>query len=251
MDTTYVKRLDAQRRKITEAIRELQFPTLHEGISHTQVTPFASYSPWLDDEVFMALYEKIKGNTLVDIYRCYELWSLVKQVGSLEGDIVEVGVWRGGTGAILAKAAASFAGCSVCLCDTFAGVVKASEEDTRYKGGEHADTSQQLVDDLLKSLELTNYTLYRGIFPDDFEEEFRNRKLRFCHIDVDVFSSAKGVFEFTWNNLVPGGMVVFDDYGFWGCEGVTKYFNELSVEGACKLHNLNGHGIIIKLADKK
>ena len=41
---------------------------------------------------------------------------------------------------------------------------------------------------------------------------------------------------------------MFDDYGFSGCEGVTKYVNELreSNRDLFFIHNLNGHAILIK-----
>ena len=52
--------------------------------------------------------------------------------------MLEVGVGRGGTGALLAKRAQ---GKTTYLCDTFTGVVKASSIDPTYRDGEHADTS--------------------------------------------------------------------------------------------------------------
>ena len=45
-----------------------------------------------------------------------------------------------------------------------------------------------------------------------------------------------------------GGMIVFDDYGFSGCEGVTKLVDEeRNKNDRIVIHNLNGHGIIIKI----
>src|SRR5256885_2113779 len=73
-------------------------------IKHQAVLPFATYSPWLSDAEFNQVYQKARTHTLVDIYRCYELWSLAKQTEDVEGDLLEVGVWRGGTGAIIAEA---------------------------------------------------------------------------------------------------------------------------------------------------
>ena len=41
--------------------------------------------------------------------------------------------------------------------------------------------------------------------------------------------------------------MVFDDYGFSGCEGVTKFVNELRVNSQLFfIHNLNGHAIFVK-----
>ena len=46
------------------------------------------------------------------------------------------------------------------LCDTFEGVVKTSDADASYSGGEHADTSQPLVQDLVGGrIDISNSTL--------------------------------------------------------------------------------------------
>ena len=102
------------------------------SVLHSRIIPTATYSPWLSDRQFLAVYEGVKEHTLVDVYRCYELWMLAKSVAQIPGSILEVGVWRGGTGALLAAASPWKA---VYLADTFHGVVKASTEDTRYHGG--------------------------------------------------------------------------------------------------------------------
>ena len=136
-------------------------------------------------------------------------------------------------------------GTTVYLADTFEGVVKATEEDIVYRGGEHSDTSEKIVQDLLQETNASNAIILKGIFPDD-HPDLQLDKVKLCHIDVDTYLSAKDVFDFVWPKIPVGGIVVFDDYGFWTCEGVTRYFNSLDVPGARKIHNLNGHGLIIK-----
>ena len=65
-------------------------------IRHAEVFPNATYSPWLADNEFQTSYERIRGNTLVDRYRCYELWQLIAETAKLKaGGVIEVGVWRG------------------------------------------------------------------------------------------------------------------------------------------------------------
>jgi hypothetical protein len=108
------------------------------GLTYAQVSPVATYSPWLSDADFLAAMKYVRPNTLVDDLRCWELWQLVPQILHLPGALLEVGVWRGGTGAILAKRAAG-SGKPVYLCDTFEGVVKVTAQDSSYHGGEHAD----------------------------------------------------------------------------------------------------------------
>src|SRR3989338_3907028 len=112
------------------------------GFNYHPLIPYGFYAPWVTDVDFLRVHEKIKTNTLVDIYKCYELWKLVEETEKVEGCLVEVGVWRGGSGAVIAsKVAALGSHAAVYLCDTFTGVVKAGSKDSAYEGGEHADTS--------------------------------------------------------------------------------------------------------------
>lgn len=208
--------------------------------------PAATYSPWLADAAFTAAYQRIKKFTMVDIYRCYELWELAGQSVRADGAIVEVGVWRGGTGCLLALAAPEK---TVYLADTFAGVVNASAHDTRYAGGEHADTSENLVQGLLDSAGVKNARLLKGKFPDETAAMVEER-VALLHVDVDVYESARATVEWARPRLLPGATIVFDDYGFYGCEGVTRLVNELRTQlhEFSFFYNLNGHAVLVKTA---
>jgi O-methyltransferase len=229
-------------------LKLVRLPTRTAGYDY--VYPEANYSPWNSDPEFLSAYESIRLNTLVDIYRCWELWALVGQTEKLGGGILEVGVWRGGTGALMAKRnqLLNAAKDSVYLCDTFAGVVKAGTHDTIYKGGEHSDTAQHIVEDLVRALNLSNVRILKGVFPEETAHLIEpHARFRLCHIDVDVYSSARDVMTWVWDRMVPGGIVVYDDYGFSACAGITRYVNEQVKEtDRMVLHNLNGHAIVIK-----
>jgi O-methyltransferase len=235
-------------------LRLIRAPLAGKSEYESIYSDLSTYSPWNSDLEFQAVYKKIQGKTLVDLYRCYELWTLAGQTQKLGGAILEVGVWRGGTGALMAKKDQLTGGMnSVYLCDTFEGVVKAGSADGHYRGGEHADTSEHLVEDLLRTLELPKVRLLKGIFPEQtarmIDPEVR---FRLCHIDVDVYQSAKDVMAWIWDRMVPGGMIVYDDYGFHGCQGIARHVNEQASEGdRLTLHNLNGHAIVIKIPTRQ
>jgi O-methyltransferase len=216
--------------------------------AHEMAHPISTYAPWQEDEEFAAAYRKVRKNTLVDIWRCHELWSLVGELRDVPGAIVEVGVWRGGSGALMAtRAAAVGIEDTIYLCDTWEGVVKTGDVDTYYRDGKHDDTSREIVAALVKRLGLTNVELLQGVFPDETGDRVTDEALRLCHVDVDVYQSAKDVFDWAWPRLSPGGIAVFDDYGFPACPGVTKFVNEQRGRGdRLVLHNLNGHGIVVK-----
>jgi len=240
----FLEILRSERRDVIERLRKTRFSTLKTGYSHQQVIPYASYSPWLDDSKFMALFETVRDHTLVDIYRSYELYSLAKQVQLLQGDLIEIGVWRGGTAALIASA---LPGRTIHLFDTFAGVPKADKNfDTLYSGGEHADTDEICVKHLFDTLSLP-CRINPGVFPEDTLQHLPER-VSLAHIDVDTYISAKDSFAAIWPRILPTGMVIFDDYGFFGCEGVTQLVNEISssADNALFVHNINGHALLIK-----
>lgn len=215
------------------------------------ITPYANYAPWLQDAEFQDTYSRIKDHTLVDIYRCYELWQLTQEVHAINdtASFLEVGVWKGGTAGIVGRKLALLnSNIPFYLADTFSGVVKASEKDEFYKGGEHADTTIEIVEKLMSETG-SNYKILTGIFPNDTAAKISaDEKFGFCHIDVDVYQSAKDIVDWIWDRLITGGMIVFDDYGFHTCTGVTRYVNEQrNKSDRAVIYNLNGHAIIIKV----
>jgi O-methyltransferase len=237
------------RRKLRKLSRGRRRNTpLDRNGSYNRVTPYATYSPWNGDAAFRDVLRRTRGHSLVDLYRCYELWRLVEQVAPLQGSLIEVGVWRGGSGALIARRAADCGiDAPVYLCDTFRGVVKAGPADPLYKGGEHADTSRAMVEALLRSMELDRVSVLEGVFPDETGHRIEGERFRFCHIDVDTYLSARDVLAWVWPRLVVGGVVVYDDYGFAGCEGIVRHVEEqLQANDRVVIHNLNGHAVVVK-----
>jgi O-methyltransferase len=216
--------------------------------SHEMAYPVSTYAPWQTDPEFQRTYEAVRRNTLVDIWRCHELWGLVAELRDVPGAILEVGVWRGGTGCLMAtRAAACGIDDPVYLCDTWEGVVKTGAIDAYYRDGKHDDASRETVLRLAADLGLKNVECRQGIFPDDTGTGIEDCTFRLCHIDVDVYRSALDVLDWVWPRLSPKGVVVFDDYGCPATPGVTQLVNEQRLrDDRIVIHNLNGHGLIIK-----
>jgi hypothetical protein len=111
---------------------------------HKVTIPECTYAPWLVDTDFRRVYDAVSAHTLVPVYKLYSLWSCAKQTAHLEGDMLEVGVWRGGSGALLALAA------------------KADDGDKRTTYGTVAGISATIDLFLLDQLGYGNLTLYDG-----------------------------------------------------------------------------------------
>jgi O-methyltransferase len=216
--------------------------------AHEMAYPISTYAPWESDQDFRHVYQQVRKNTLVDVWRLYELWAVVGELADVPGAILEVGVWRGGSGALMAaRAAALGIEDQVYLCDTWEGVVKTGALDTYYRDGKHDDTSLGIVERLLADMRLDRVECLQGIFPDDTGDKVADQIFRLCHIDVDVYQSAKDVLDWVWPRLSPQGMVVFDDYGFPACPGITQFVDEQRMQAdRLVLHNINGHGLLVK-----
>ena len=174
--------------------------------------------------------------------RCYHLWRLAHQALKVPGAFLEVGTWRGGTAALLAFAAEDR---TVYAADTFAGVVKALGWE-HYEDGAHADTTIAEVQGLFRRLEIEAVIL-EGIFPDDTSCAVLG-PLALVHIDVDVYQSAMSTFNAIWPMVSPGGLVVFDDYGFISaCGGIYRFVEEIADQAdLCVVGNLNGQAVVVK-----
>ena len=243
---------DRVRRLVLRRLRDTWIEPLDTAFPHSTLVSRATYSPWYGDSAFMSAFTTLQPLTLVDIYRCHEIWDLLLQTVYVPGDAIEIGVWKGGTGGLIAARLVQLGSAkSVVLCDTFAGVVKASDKDTLYQGGEHADTSPESVLTLMQKLDvLDRVEILQGIFPEDTAHQVEHRRFSFCHIDVDTYQSAKDVFDWISPRLNQHGVVLFDDYGTWGCEGVSCLVEELaSRPDYFLLRNLNGHAVLIKLTE--
>jgi O-methyltransferase len=251
VETGYAHELHLFRRSIVDCVTRIRLTELKPGFPHEPIVPKATFAPWRSDSAFLNLYSNVKDDTLVDIYRLYGLYQLAGSCDATEGDFLEVGVWRGGTAAVIGMQAQKFVGSKLWLADTFVGVANASERDSIYKGGEHADTTKADVERVLKRCGIGPYEILEGVFPEETGSTLaaQHVKLRFVHIDVDTYTSARNTFEWAWPRTVPGGFIVFDDYGFWGCEGVAQFVESLKALKITVIYNLNGHAIVPKFRD--
>jgi O-methyltransferase len=232
-----------QRMTNTTPNRERSYPA-----GYGVIEPVSNYRPWDVSTPFQSAYAAAAENTMVDQYRLWVLWTLVSQVRGERGALLEVGSWRGGSGAVMAAAVAgsSHPARRVVIADTFEGVVKAGPNDSYYRGGEHANASPQDVRSVFASLSLSAPEILVGIFPEETAEALTGEEFALVHIDVDVYAGARDVFAWAWPRMVPGGVVVFDDYGFYGCEGVTAFVEELIAgDLVTVIPNLTGQAVVV------
>jgi len=180
-------------------------------IKVSQALPF-----WDSQNEFNALYEQIREYTVVSKNRLFMLCQLLRYANRLDGDIAEVGVYKGGTAKLIAKTAKNK---NIYLFDTFSGIPQITTEIDFHKTKDFADTSLHSVKTLLR--DCPNVTFYQGIFPDT-ASAIENKQFSFVYIDVDLYRSVKDCLEFFYPRIARGGVMVIDDYDSWAWPGVKK-----------------------------
>lgn len=145
------------------------------------------------------------------------LRELVERVLPINGVMVEVGVYKGGTAATIASAAPAK---HLFAFDTFSGIPFHDDTIDGHRAGDFSDTSIDEVRDNLKHI--PNVSLHQGIFPDATGDVLKDLKVAFVHLDVDVYESNKRCLEFLYPKLLPGAIVVFDDWEWKQCHGIKK-----------------------------
>ena len=181
------------------------------------------FQPWYVDKAFNDIFSLASPNTIVTIDRCHVLWILSKHTSQLEGDFIECGVYKGGTARLLAENLRQLGSNKhLHLFDTFAGMPPTGSEDF-HSAGDFADTSLEQVRRYIGYPEFVHF--YPGKIPDTFLSS-RPVKFAFAHIDVDIYQAVLDCCKYIYPRLSPGGVMVFDDYGFASCPGARKAIDE-------------------------
>lgn len=177
------------------------------------------YSPWFSKE-FQKYYSIAAPRTVVSPDRCYVLYILLKQALNIDADVVECGVYKGGTAAMIARIMAESAGSKkLYLFDTFSGMPETDKENDLPMEGDFADTSAEDVERFVNEPEIV--VIKKGLIPETFVG-LESRRFAFAHIDVVIYKSVIDSLKFIWPRLLSGGFIVLDDYGFASCAGARQ-----------------------------
>lgn len=207
-----------------------------------------------------AIAEQVKPFTMTGPLRVNALCKAVEYVTNRElpGAIVECGVWRGGS--MMAAALTLIRGSDslrdLYLFDTFEGMPAPTADDVDIFGRTAAEileedpARQSLVaavaglEEVQKNMAATGYPsnlvhFVPGLVENTIPAQAPDR-IALLRLDTDWYSSTRHELEHLVPRLVPGGVLIIDDYGYWG--GCRQAVDEFFAQRPVLLSRVDGTG---------
>lgn len=202
------------------------------------------------DTDFMEFYGRCSPHTMTTMERLYGLYQAVEYIVAkdIPGDFVECGVWRGGSMMMAAFALTHFGDCrerNLYLYDTYAGMSAPSKHDfkfgeaparekweaSRTGKGKGSTWNLATLDEVRLNMQTTRYPMERLRFVEgDVTKTIPGtlpERIAMLRLDTDFYDSTRHELEHLYARLVPGGMLIIDDYGTWAGskKAVDEYFD--------------------------
>ena len=107
--------------------------------------------------------------------------------------------------------------------------------------------SDSLFDEVSNSFKGSpNVEVVKGILPNSLKENYPE-KISFAHIDLNNVDAEMGVLKFIFDKISPGGIVIFDDYGWFNYEEQKNQEKKYIEEKGLRILELpTGQGLFIK-----
>lgn len=202
---------------------------------------------------------RAKPFTMTSVARMVSLINAVEYVSlhKIPGDIVECGVWRGGSmmTAALTLLRLGDTERELFLYDTFEGMSKPTDADSSLDGAsasELLETTEKgtgvwcyaSIEDVRENILSLGYPsdkihLVKGKVEDTIPSRLP-RSISLLRLDTDWYESTKHELEHLYPLLVRGGVLIIDDYGHW--QGARKAVDEYFAGKPMYLHRADYTG---------
>lgn len=200
-----------------------------------------------------SIYGKVAANTMTSPERIYSLIEAVKYIGKnkIEGDIVECGVWKGGSMMAVAETLKQLNDFSrsLYLYDTFEGMPPPTEHDKTFAGekaGNLLEKDSNKEKNLVwaySSLQTVREGMQSTGYPDTRIKYIKGKveetipgsipeRIALLRLDTDWYESTYHELVHLFPLLVSGGVLILDDYGHWqgARKAVDEYFERNSTQ---------------------
>jgi len=190
------------------------------------------YSPFQDDREFTRLYDAMAAEWFSDVvvdarWRMWLLTRYARYARTLPGNFAEFGVYRGGCSRMVLGTARLESARRLFLFDTYTGIPDdrlTADESREGLGGRLGDTSAEYVSRLLSDWDPIPVICAGDVFETIPRTD--TGPLAFVHLDLNAAAPTRHVLEHVHDRLVPGGVVVLDDYGWRGYEDQRRTVEE-------------------------
>lgn len=194
------------------------------------------------------IFLKVREYTMTSAERVYALTRAIRYIcaAGIQGDIVECGVWRGGSMSAVARTLLQIQSVNrdLYLFDTFEGMSKPTPKDVDYEGRDAEDLLRTApsfkCDDA--PLELVQRVIAETGYPrekthfvqgkvEDTIPEFSPKSIALLRLDTDWYTSTKHELVHLFPRLSRGGVMIVDDYGHWrgSRQACDEYFAEMKI----------------------
>jgi Macrocin-O-methyltransferase (TylF) len=214
---------------------------------------------FMADPQFLAAYQRGVRACGTD-YKWYwrvhiGLWAAAT-AARLQGDFVECGVNRGFlSSAIMHRLDWDQTGRTFYLLDTFQGIDLNYLNDTERRAGVEARNRDDLskgfyidspADVIANFSEWQNKKIVVGSIPDTLSQ-IESEKVAFVHLDLNCTEPEVAALEFLWDRLETGGVVLLDDYAYYGYQPQKTGMDRWAAKRRVPIASLpSGQGLIIK-----
>jgi O-methyltransferase len=202
------------------------------------------------DDADADLYNRVASRTMTPPARIYALARAVEYVAEngVPGALVECGVWRGGSmmAVALTLLRVGVTDRDLFLFDTFSGMPPAGEQDVNVAGTQAAEAlpgaepdsrlrAAAELDDVRTAMLELGYPEGRIHFVAGPVEKTLPRdepeRIALLRLDTDWYASTKHELVHLYPRLVPGGVLILDDYGYWrgARQAVDEFLRENDV----------------------
>jgi hypothetical protein len=174
----------------------------------------------------------------------------------VDGEFIECGVNAGFiSSAIMEKLRWNKVGRRFYLIDTFAGPVLTQFSEQEIQSGRLTFAKQALeagayVTDIDRVR--ANFADWRNvvILPGPVPEVLKNTDfgvVAFLHIDMNCALPDRAAFEFFWDRLSPGAVILLDDYAYYGHDHQRQNIDAAARASGAEILSLpTGQGLIIR-----
>lgn len=198
------------------------------------------FSPLIKDELNFFLENKKQLESIQTVKEIGNILQLVHDTESIDGDILELGIAKGGTTIMMARFLKKInSNRQIFGCDTFEGLPyedKFSKKSTEKVSGMYKNSIETVSENIQKFNTDEKITLIKGLFEDTLYPKLNEKKFSFVFLDCDLYDATKFCLDFVWPRLSKNGIIVFDDYGGGALDlkkgkwGETKAVDEFCAE---------------------